>query len=115
MIEDYAVKLRTGRAVGTGIYELTRNGKRREKTVFKIEYTTKTGIFGVEEWKEKAMQEIEKCGETDLLEKVKEHCREHCAWLRTEKDVTEYAISCTCSRAYEYWDDFEENKVICWM
>ena len=62
MIEDYAIKLRTGRAVGTGIYEITRNGNRREKTVFKIEYTTKAGIFGVEEWKEKAMQEIEKCG-----------------------------------------------------
>lgn len=30
MIEDYAVMLRTGRAVGTGIYELTRNGKKRQ-------------------------------------------------------------------------------------
>lgn len=45
-------------------------------------------------------------GKTELLQRIKDHCREHCAWLKKEKDVEEYSIECLLSRAYEYWSDF---------
>lgn len=45
-------------------------------------------------------------GETELLESIKEHCRNHCGWLRSKQEVEEYAIKCLLLRAYEHWQDF---------
>lgn len=115
MIEDYRIKIQTGRAEGTGQYEITKKGTRREKTRFVERYETPAGTFLPEEWKKRAKAAIEAEGELDLLERVKEHCRGHCAWLRAENDLEEYAIECTCSRAYRYWKDFENTETIIWM
>ena len=54
-------------------------------------------------------------GELDLLTRVKEHCREHCAWLRAEGELEEYAMECLCDRAYRHWKDFEDTETIIWM
>lgn len=115
MIEDYRIKIQTGRAEGTGFYETTRKGTRREKLRFVERYETQAGTFLPEEWKKRAKAAIEAEGELPLLKRVKEYCREHCAWLRTENDLEEYAIECTCSRAYRYWKDFENTETIIWM
>lgn len=45
-------------------------------------------------------------GKTELLQSIKDHCREHCVWLKKERDIEEYSIDCLLSRAYEYWPDF---------
>lgn len=115
MVEDYQIQIQTGRAEGTGRYEFTRRGTRKEITKFVDRYQTPAGIFLPEEWREKALEAIEKEGEKELLENIKERCREQCAWLHSEKEIEEHAIKCLCSRAYRYWEDFESTETIIWM
>lgn len=52
---------------------------------------------------------IEIAGKSELLKTVKDHCREHCAWLKTEKDIENHAIDCLLSKAYEHWKDFPKQ------
>ena len=112
MLEDYALRFRTGRAYLVGMEMV---GKRQHKKYeFKMTYQTKIGEFTPEEWKRRAMHEIQKEGETELLERIVKHCREHCAWLHKESDIQEHAIECLCSRAYEHWDDCMDEEII-WM
>ena len=115
MIEDYWIKSRVGRSEGTGEYEITKRGIRREKSRYVERYVTQVGTFLPEEWKKRARAAIEAEGELDLLERVNEHCREYCAWLHTESDLEEYAIDCTCGRIYRHWKDFEDTETIIWM
>lgn len=115
MIEDYRIKIRVGAAEKTGEYEITRRGTRKAKTRFVERYVTSVGKFIPEEWKKQAKAAIEEEGELDLLDKVKEYCRVRCAWLHTENDLEEYAIECTCSRAYRCWEDFKDIETIIWM
>lgn len=37
---------------------------------------------------------IEIAGKSELLKTVKDYCREHCAWLKTENDIENHAIDC---------------------
>ena len=43
----------------------------------------------------------------DLLQKIIEHCRK-LAWLKTEQQLTEYALECLESKAYYAWEDFND-------
>lgn len=52
---------------------------------------------------------IEIAGKSELLKTVKDYCREHCAWLKTEDDIENHAIDCLLSKAYEYWKDFPKQ------
>ena len=115
MIEDYQIRIRTGAVEKTGERERTRKGTWRDKTRFVERYVTPAGTFLPEEWKKRAKAAIEAEGELALLERVKDHCREHCAWLHTESDLEEYAIECTCSRSYRCWEDFKNIETIIWM
>ena len=59
MIEDYRIKSRVGRSEGTGVYEITKRGARREKSRFVERYETPAGTFLPEEWKKRAKAAIE--------------------------------------------------------
>lgn len=48
-------------------------------------------------------------GKRELLETIKDHCRENCAWLKTENDVENHAIDCLLSKAYEHWKGFPKQ------
>lgn len=111
MIEDYRIKIRTGRAKGTGLYETTRQGRRKEITRYAEEYITAAGRLKPKEWKVKALNEIKKYGEEELLEEIKEHCKK-LPWLKTEEAREEYSIECLCSRAYRHWEDFRQETII---
>lgn len=115
MVEDYRIYYRTGRAERTGTYEITMRGTKREKSRYVERYMTPVGELLPEIWREKAMEEIRKAGELDLLERIKDHCREWCGWLRKETEIEDYAISCLCSRAYTHWERFEGTEEIIWM
>jgi hypothetical protein len=52
---------------------------------------------------------IEIAGKAELLKTVKDYCREHCAWLKTENDIENHAIDCLLLKAYEYWKDFPKQ------
>lgn len=106
--DDFAIKLRLGQSVGTGFYELTRIGTRRQITEFRITYRTKAGDFLPQEWRIRILEAIEAEGETPLLEKIEQHCRLHFAWLHKESEIEEYAANCLAARAYRHWKDFQE-------
>ena len=115
MVEEYKILLSTYGGESTGKYKVNKKGERKPVFRYIEKYQTPVGVFLPGEWKTKAIKAIRDDGEMELLEKVKEHCREHCAWLRTEKDLEEYAIRCLCSRAYRHWPDFEYEETIIWM
>ncbi len=108
VIENYQIQCRIGRAKPTGRFEVNRFGKRKPILTWSEEYETLAGTFSPAAWKEKAIQTIEADGQTNLLEKIKRYCKEHCVWLKTESDLEEHAIDCLCGRSYKHWPDFKE-------
>ena len=48
-------------------------------------------------------------GKKELLEAIKDHCRENCVWLKTENDIENYAMECLVLKAYEHWQVFPEQ------
>ncbi len=63
------------------------------------------------EWYKLAEQIIVASGNEQLLERVKDYCKNHCAWLHREQDVEKYAIECIMSEAYMAWEDFEADPI----
>lgn len=100
MIEDYQIVLRLHYV---------------ENKKYVTRYETRAGVFTPERWKKSALDAIEAEGEMELLKRVKEHVRKHCAWLHEKNEIEEYAIDCLCSRAYRCWNDFENDDEIIWM
>lgn len=110
MIEKYAIRFRTGRAVATEEWEKMRNGKMRRKTIYEEEYLTKGGeVLNPKEWKDKALIAAEEDGLLDLLNEIKNHCGEHCAWLHTKDEIEEHALECLASGAYLHWREFRSD------
>ena len=94
---------------------VNRRGNTKAITKYVERYETPMGEFLPEIWREEAKEEIKAAGEMELLEQVKEHCRNHCAWLKKENELEDYAINCVCNRAYRAWKDFEYEETIIWM
>lgn len=107
MIEDYKILLRTGQAMPTGRYEKTRIGTMRQITEFVETYKTPSGELRKNEWYEKLHMAIIEEGETELFMKIKEHCREQCAWLHSEREIEEYSMEILAGRNYKAWKEFK--------
>ncbi len=114
MVEDYAVRMRMG---GSYLVKTEHYGKRIHKTYgYKEIYRTKAGDFTPEEWKEKLAREIRGERLENLLESIKLHCSEHCAWMKKESEIEEYAMDCLASGAYKHWEDFNApERTVIWM
>lgn len=108
-LEGYAIHCRMHRGERTG-----KDSSGRNVYKYITEYKTDNGTFVPEKWKEKTMKAIMAAGEMELLEKIKNYCRKHCAWLHKESELQEYAMECLVSRSYLYWNDFlkEEGRQI---
>lgn len=74
---------------------------------FREIYKTKVGDFSPKEWRKTVREVIKVAGEEELLEEIKRHCREHCAWLHKEADIEEYSMECLVDRAYLHWENFK--------
>lgn len=111
MTEDYAIRIRTGRAVPTGKFETTRRGTVKPILAYAEEYQTKAGTFSPGIWKEKALEAVKAENKLALLDKVKSYCKEHCAWLHTENELEEYALDCLCEGTYSRWPDFRGESI----
>ena len=110
MVEDYYIRRRDGRLVPTGTYEINRRGNRKEKTRYQETYLTAAGELLPEEWARRTKEAIAAAGEEDITECVKDYCREKLAWLRTEKQLEEYALDIHAGRVYRHWPDFRMEK-----
>ncbi len=74
-------------------------------------YNTPVGRLEIGEWKKRAEEAAAQDGLEDLLAKIKDHCKEHCAWLKNKGDLELYAIECLVSEAYKHWNDFDFEKL----
>ena len=109
MVELYRVQYRIGTSMPTGTYEITRRGTRREVTKYAELYKTDLGDLTPEEWRRGLSKAIETDRETDVLELIVAHCRQHCAWLRKEEEIRDYAMEVLAGRSFlcgnECWED----------
>ncbi len=105
-MEDYYIQLRIGCAKPTGICEVTRIGTRREVMKFAETYKTNAGELPPEEWKRIVRNCVEASDSQALLNKIIEHCRTHCVWLKNENEREEYALNILAGRIYRHWKEF---------
>ncbi len=66
-------------------------------------FDTELGSMELGQWYAAVKEAAAADGLTELLEAIKEHCRQHCAWLKKETDVEKHALECLVSGAYNYW------------
>jgi hypothetical protein len=87
----------------TGNFTVNRNGRKVPVTVG-VEYipTVGAGRIQEQEW----YRLIRELADPKLLDRIKAHCRK-LAWLKTEKDLEEYSLSCLANEAYLHWSDFK--------
>lgn len=108
-MENLYIKNRIGRAVSTGSYEITRIGTRRAVTKFQETFRTNAGEFTPDKWYEIARSCVDSSGSGELFARIVEHCRSHCAWLKSDKDREEYALDILVGRVYHHWKDFSAD------
>lgn len=103
--------VRECRSIGTGRFYRTAKGGQKEELAEK-EYvrTAAAGTLELNVWCRLMEDAVEHEGKRELLGRITEHCRRHCAWLRQEKKLLEYALECLSSEAYKAWNDFGEEK-----
>lgn len=76
-------------------------------------YKTKVGDFSPVKWNDLALQVVKDTGKYDLYLAVMDHCKKNCAWLHKEAEISEHALSCMTSHAYESWKEFRfDHNVI---
>lgn len=108
-VEDYAPNLRTCMSFQKGI-EQGRSGRPKRVYGYEEVYKTNVGDLKKEDWISKTREIVEVAGETQLLEDIKVHCRENCAWLHKEPDIEEHALECLVRRSYKHWEGFQFNE-----
>lgn len=88
----------------TGTFTKNRNG-RSVPVMNGTEYvkTAGAGTMPLAEWYRRMTAAVQEEGKQALFEKIKEHCKKHCAWLKTDKAVNEYALEVLSDKAYEAW------------
>ena len=96
------------RSVPTNEWTQSRNGRRVRVTKGTVFVRTKNGEMPEEEWYGAVTEAVAAEGKTDLLERIKKHCL-HLAFLHGEKEVTNYALECLVSGAYNHWKDMRES------
>lgn len=110
-MEDYKINIRCGCARQTGSYEITKKGTRRAVTRYVETYKTDAGEFFPDEWMRLVRGCVEVSESSDLLERIIEHCRTNCVWLKTDKDREEYALNILIGRTYRNWKDFSTERL----
>jgi hypothetical protein len=110
-MEDYKIRLRCGRSEPTGEYEITRMKTRRAVTKFREFYETDAGEYSPEEWIKIVRSCVEASDSLELLDRVIEHCRTDCVWLKTESEREEYSLDMIAGRVYRHWKEFSTEGV----
>lgn len=105
-MEDLYIRCRFGRAESTGFREKTRRGTFRNVTKFVERYKTDAGVFLHEEWIKIVRECVEASGSQELLERIKEHCRANCVWLKSDTEIESYSLNILVGRIYRHWKGF---------
>lgn len=114
MMEDYKILIRTGRAEGTGNYEITKRGTRREIKKFVETYKTNAGNFYPDRWIEIMRKCVAESGSEALLQRIIDHVKVNCVWLKKDTEREEYALDILAGRIYRKghaWSDFSTECI----
>lgn len=95
------------RVIATGNWHTSRNGKRVRETEGAVYIPTACGKFEETEWVRLAKAAIIREKGEALLQAVCDFCRQHCAWIRNEKDLERHAVHCISHGAYLVWESFK--------
>ena len=99
----------TVRAVPTGRQYRASNGKMKDETIC-VEYAriTTREEMPMDEWYKRMDEAVEREEQTALVQAITDYCRKHCAWLRTEAALHNYALDVLSSEAYRNWRGFRK-------
>lgn len=92
----------------TGNWILNRNGTRKQETIGKEYVPTRVGKIELHEWCKLMDEAVRNAGLNTLLFQIETYARLHFAWLQSDQEVHEHALSCISSGAYKHWERFKE-------
>ena len=94
-LEDYRIRNRQGRSRGTGGYYVNRMGHKKETMVYSVYYETDAGSEA-------------------LLQRIIDHVKASCVWLKKDAEREEYALDILAGRIYRQghaWSDFSTEGI----
>ncbi len=69
-------------------------------------YSTEAGDIELTLWLRLVEEAAIREGKVELLDRIANHTRENCAWLKSQGDVRMHAAECLCRKTYENWENF---------
>lgn len=95
---------------GTGRHYTEKKNAGNRVTHYRSGVETAIGDIEESVWYQVARAVIEREGELDLLNQLKQWCAEQICWLRNPREVEEYALKLHISRIFDNprWVDFKE-------
>ena len=99
-LEDYRIHNRQGRSRGTGGYYVNRMGHKKETMVYSVYYETDAGEFSPEQWLEIMRECVAASGSEALLQRIIDHVKASCVWLKKDAEREEYALDILAGRIY---------------
>lgn len=113
-LEDYRIRNRQGRSRGTGGYYVNRMGHKKETMVYSVYYETDAGEFSPEQWLEIMRECVAASGSEALLQRIIDHVKASCVWLKKDAEREEYALDILAGRIYRRghaWSDFSTEGI----
>lgn len=108
-LRDLAIRYETLRHEPTGAFTTNRNGRRVEVTEAKVYLVTDLGELAQDKWRRLVLLAVTEEDKEELLWEIEMHVRSHCAWLKTEQEIKDYALECLASESYKAWEGFGEK------
>lgn len=104
--KDITIRFTVGRSI---TIKKTRNpnGTWHSETKYIMGYKTNIGEILDSEYHKIALEMIQKNNDEALLQAVNSYVGEHIYWFKNESEQFEYAIECTVSGSYKYWEGFK--------
>lgn len=109
-MEDYRIRTRQGRSRHTGGYYVNSRGNKTPVMKYSVYYETNAGEISPKQWLEIMRECVAASGSEQILEKIREHVKRDCAWLKTDKDIEEYSLNILAGRIYNQgraWSNFD--------
>ena len=113
-MEDYRISHRVGRSNGTGQYFVNSRGNKKEVLAFAETYETHAGNFKPERWVEIMRDCVAASGSEALLQRIIDHVKASCVWLKKDAEREEYALDILAGRIYRQghaWSDFSTEGI----
>lgn len=113
-MEDYRICHRVGCTSGTGQYYINNRGNKKEVLAFAETYETHAGNFNPERWVEIMRECVAASGSEKLLQRIIDHVKVNCVWLKKDVEREGYALEILAGRVYRQgraWSNFSTEGI----